>query len=99
MTIQKTARFKLRPESVEACVAAIAEFVGHVGRNAPGTLQYTAWQQADDPASFVHFMAFRDADAERRHASSEAVKRFTGILYPNTLDGVEFTDYNVVEPT
>ena len=97
MTIRKTARFKVRPESLATCEQAVAEFVGYVGRSEPCTLQYTTWQEADDPASFVHFMAFEDAEAERRHASSEAVKRFTGILYPNTVDGVEFTDCTVVE--
>ena len=43
-------------------------------------------------------MMFEDEAAENIHANSEAVDRFTGILYPETVDGVTFERYTAVGP-
>ena len=71
----------------------------YIKANEPGTLRYTALQQADDPTSFVNFMIFQDAAAEQQHRQSDAVKRFTAVLYPETVASVEFTDYSIVAST
>ena len=97
--IVKTARFQVKPDTVDACVRAITEFTHAVGANEPDTLFYTAYQEADDPTSFLHVFAFRDAAAEEHHRVTEHVKRFVDVLYPQTVDGVTFTDYRLVATT
>jgi len=54
---------------------------------------YTSWRDVEDPNAFLHVMAFVDEAAEQAHRTSAAVQRFVEILYPETLDGVTFTDY------
>ena len=41
-------------------------------------------------------MEFEDEAAEDRHRTSEAVRRFTSALYPQTVDGVTFTEHREV---
>jgi hypothetical protein len=43
-------------------------------------------------------MIFDDDAAENLHTNSEAVKRFTGVLYPESVDGVTFEKYMAVGP-
>ncbi len=96
MASHKTARFKVRPETLEKCKQAIQEFVKHIHDNEPETQIYISLQQKDDPTSFIHYMVFRDEAAEKRHGASEAVKRFVDVIYPSCVAPVEFTDYNVL---
>ena len=97
--IFKMARFRVKPESVDACVRAITEFTEAVGRDEPDTLFYTAYQERDDPTAFVHVFGFRDEAAEALHRETDHVKRFVDVLYPETFDGVAFTDYKRVVTT
>jgi quinol monooxygenase YgiN len=99
MAIYKTARFKIRPEGLEKAREAIQEFVEYIKHNEPGTRLYSALQEAEDATRFMHYFIFEDAAAEETHRTSEAVKRFTTILYPKTVDGVVFTDYDMVAST
>jgi quinol monooxygenase YgiN len=99
MTIYQTARFKVRAEALERCEAAIREFVAYIKANEPGTLLYTSVREKDDPTSFLHFFIFEDAAARERHRTSDAVRRFTDVLYPETLAGVEFVEYSGVAST
>jgi quinol monooxygenase YgiN len=91
--IRQLARYQVRPEGLERCLAAIREFVTYVRTNEPGTLRYEVWQEQNDPTKFVHIFTFRDAEADRIHSESAAVKKFSSILYPECLEPVEFTDY------
>ena len=93
---RQLARYQVRPEALEQCLAAIREFVAYVRASEPGTLRYEVWQERDDPTRFVHVFVFRDAEADRVHSESPQVKRFAGILYPNCLAPVEFIDYRQV---
>jgi quinol monooxygenase YgiN len=99
MTIYKTAHFKVRPEGLEKSKQAIREFVEYIKHNEPGTHLYIALQEAKDATSFMHYFIFEDATAEEIHRTSEAVKYFTAVLYPETIDGVVFTDYTLVAST
>jgi quinol monooxygenase YgiN len=94
--IRQLARYQVRPEDVERCLAAIREFVAYVRANEPGTLRYDVWQEEKDPTRFVHIFVFRDADADRVHSESQEVRKFAAILYPECLAPVEFIDYKLV---
>ena len=95
--IHELARYEVKPESLETCLAAIHEFVAHVRKNEPGALRYEVWQDAEHPTRFVHIFVWKDAEANRIHGESAAVKKFAGILYPNCLAPVEFIEYKQVD--
>ena len=94
--IRQLARYQVKPESLERCLGAIKEFVAYVRANEAGTLRYEVWQEKEDPTRFVHIFTFRDAAADKIHSESEAVKKFSSILYPECLAPVEFIDYQLV---
>ena len=94
--IRQLARYEVRPEELERCLAAIHEFVDYVRDNEPGTFRYEVWQEQAKPTRFTHIFTFRDAAAHRAHGESAEVKKFAGILYPCCLAPVEFIDYDFV---
>src|SRR5207249_4563507 len=96
MSIHMTAEYRVRPGSVDRCLAAIQEFVDAVARHEPGTRHYVAWQDERDPVHFHHHFEFEGEAAEQRHRSSDAVRRLTAVLYPETVSGVHFTRYREV---
>lgn len=95
--IRELARYEVGPEALEKCLAAIHEFVAYVRTNESGALRYEVWQEADHPTRFVHIFIWRDEAANRMHGESAAVKKFSGILYPNCLAPVEFIGYRQVD--
>jgi quinol monooxygenase YgiN len=95
--IRELARYEVRPESLDECLAAIHEFVAYVRANESGALRYGVWQEAAHPTRFVHIFIWKDAEANRIHGESAAVKKFAGILYPNCLAPVEFIEYAQVD--
>ena len=99
MAIYQTARFRVRPQGLGKCEAAIREFVEYVKSREPGTLLYISLQDAHDPTSFLHYFIFQDEEARDQHSNSEGVRRFTDILYLETLAPVEFTEHIVFAST
>jgi len=95
--IHELARYEVRPEALSQCLDAIHEFVAYIRANEPGALRYEVWQEAEHPTRFVHIFVWRDAEANRIHGESAAVKKFAGILYPNCLAPVEFVEYEQVD--
>ena len=95
MTIHQTAYFVVRDDALEICEKAIREFIEYVRENEPDTLLYTSLQENDDHNHFLHYFIFRDENARDLHANSDAVNRFTSLLYPNLVAPVEFTEYHV----
>ena len=95
--IHELARYEVRPEALDECLAAIHEFVAHVRAQEPGSLRYEVWQEAKHPTRFVHIFVWKNEEANRKHGESAAVKKFAGILYPNCLAPVEFTEYRQVD--
>ncbi len=89
---------EVRPESLDACLAAIHRVrvvrshggAGGSGATRPG-------QETGRPTRFVHLFVWPDAEANRIHGESAAVKKFAGILYPNCLAPVEFIEYTQVD--
>ena len=94
--IRQLAYYEIHHEAIAQVLAAIKEFVAYIRLNEPGTLRYEVWQEPDNPARFVHIFVFRDAEADRIHSESAEVKKFAGILYPECLVPVEFTDYTFI---
>ena len=95
--LHELARYEVRPESLEACLAAIHEFVAYVRANESGALRYEVWQETERPTRFVHLFVWKDEEANRIHGESAAVRKFAGILYPNCLAPVEFVKYRQVD--
>jgi quinol monooxygenase YgiN len=95
--IHELAWYEVRPEGLAQCLAAIHEFVAYVRANESGALRYEVWQEAEHPTRFVHIFVWKDAEANRIHGESAAVKKFAGILYPNCLAPVEFIEYEQVD--
>jgi len=87
----------VRPEALDECLAAIHDFVAYVRANESGALRYEVWQELEHPTRFVHIFVWRDAEANRVHGESAAVKRFAGILYPICIAPVEFITYRQVD--
>lgn len=96
MTIHGTARFTVREGELETCLEAIRTFVAHT-RTEPATLRYESWRSLDRPAEFLHLMAFVDEEAEAAHASSDAVKAFTDVLYPRCEREPRFERWELVD--
>jgi quinol monooxygenase YgiN len=99
MALYMTARYAVKPESVEICQDAIREFVDYITRNEPETRMYVSVQEEGDQTRFLHFFIFENEHAEERHANSEAVKKFASIVYPECLEPVEFTSHSLVAST
>ena len=99
MSIHQTAYFVVRDDALEACKGAIREFIDYVRENEPNTFLYTSLQEKEHETHFLHYFIFRDENARQVHANSEAVNRFTSILYPNLIAPVEFTEYEVFATT
>jgi quinol monooxygenase YgiN len=97
MPIRELARYEVRPEALQKCLAEITEFVAYVRANEPGALRYEVWQESERPTRLVHLFVWRDEEANRIHGESAAVKKFAGILYPNCLAPVEFIEYRQID--
>ena len=99
MSIHQTAYFVVRDDALEVCQQAIREFVEYVRVNEPDTLLYTSLHEKEDPNHFIHYFIFKDEVARDQHSNSEAVNRFTSILYPNLVAPVDFTEYQLFATT
>jgi quinol monooxygenase YgiN len=99
MPVYMTAKFEVQEGALAICQTAIQEFVDYIRANEPDTLLYTSLQEKENPAQFLHYFIFRDERAREFHSSSDAVNRFTSILYPHLVAPVEFTEYAVFAAT
>ncbi len=96
MPIIMTARYQVRPENVDRCKQAVKNLVKYVKENEKGTLYYIAQQEILNPYAFLHLMIFQDEVALTLHRSSEAAERFVNVVYPSTIDPLEFKEYNEI---
>ena len=96
MPIIMTARYQVRPQKIDQCKQAIKNLVEYVRESEEGTLYYIAKQEKLNPYAFLHLMIFKDEVALTLHRSSQAAERFVSVVYPATLDPIEFKEYNEV---
>ena len=95
MPILMTARYQIRPHAIDHCKKAIQALVDHVKENEKETLFYMAQQEILNPYAFLHIMVFKDEVALTLHRSSKAAEHFVNVLSPETIDPLEFKEYNL----
>jgi len=79
MPIYQTGGYEVNPSAIPKVKQAIAEFVEYIKANEPGTEMYLAWQEAENPAKFLHLFIFKDEQAHEIHRSSDAVRKFGSV--------------------
>ena len=94
MAIIITARYQVRPQTIDKCKRAIENLVKYVKEHEQGTLFYIAKQEKLNPYAFLHTMVFKDELALTLHRSSEAAEKFVNVVYPSSLDPLEFKEYD-----
>ncbi|MBC8286421.1 MAG: hypothetical protein H8E42_02995 [Nitrospinae bacterium] len=95
MPILMTARYQVKPHAIDRCKKATQLLVDHVKENEKETLFYMAQQEILNPYAFLHIMVFKDEVALTMHQSSKAAEQFVKVLYPETIDPLEFKEYNM----
>lgn len=75
-----TAIIRTRPGEEALVGAELERLAGWVAANEPDTLSYHVGRQAEDPAVFLTFERFTDADAMRAHNGSAAVAAFVAAV-------------------
>jgi quinol monooxygenase YgiN len=96
MPILMTARYQVRPQAIDRCKKAIQLLAEHVKANEKETLFYMAQQEKLNPYAFLHTMVFKDEVALTMHRSSKAAENFVKVLYPETIDPLEFKEYDLI---
>ena len=85
------ARYTVQPERVREIKQAIAEFIAEVRTHEPRTL-YVILQE-NGQHSFLHWMAFENEAAERRHSQARYNDRFAKKLLQCGVGKATFTDF------
>ena len=99
MAIYMTAQWKCHPGAEARVEAALRQFVATIKEKEPGTRVYTALQEVEDVTSFMTYFIFEDETARDVHRSTEWVKKFTDVIYPQNEEQVTFTQYQLIAST
>ncbi|HCG99173.1 MAG TPA: hypothetical protein DE036_05070 [Actinobacteria bacterium] len=99
MAIYMTAQWKCRPGAEKPVEEALRRFVFSVKQNEPDTRMYTALQNHDDATSYMTYFIFENEAARSFHSSTDWVKQFTDVIYPESLEPVVFTEYRLLAST
>jgi quinol monooxygenase YgiN len=91
------ARYTVKPEAVKEVKRALAEFIAEVRKYEPKTL-YVVFRESGQH-TFVHWMAFENEAAERRHSQSRYNDLFVKKLIPNCTSKSTFTDFALIAST
>lgn len=92
--IRKVAEYTVREGELDAVLGAVARFVATV-RSAERDTEYSAYRRGDS-LSFLHFIAFPDAEAEKAHQEAPYTSEFVAALYPRCVDPPRFTELSTV---
>ena len=97
MPILQAVHYEVGESAFEKVKTAVVEFVEYVRANDSGSRVYTAWQEKDNPARFVHPFEFADREVQATHGSSAAVRKFEAVYEPELVGGpVVFADHVLV---
>ena len=99
MAIAMTAQWQCRPGAESKTEEALRRFVAEIRKNEPGTRIYTALQEAEDASRFMTYFIFEDEAAQSFHRSTDWVRQFTDVIYPEAVEPVVFTEYRLVAST
>lgn len=95
--IHESAHYTVPTGTVDACREAIRELVDRV-KEQPGVATYLVLENGGDRRTrFLHLAVFEDREARRAHHESEAVRNFIDLVYPATLNGIEYDRERVVD--
>jgi quinol monooxygenase YgiN len=94
-----TAEWQCHPGSETKVKEALQVFVTAIQQNEPGTKIYTALQKAEDNTHFMTYFIFENEAARDFHRSTEWVKQFTDVIYPESVEPVVFTEYHQIAST
>ncbi len=97
MAVFRLARYTVRPEEIDRCIAATAEIVADVTAHEPETIQYTVLQEAGNPANFVHCSAYVDEAARDRHLGNGLMlDTIAAVLQPAMVAPPQFQEYTTL---
>jgi quinol monooxygenase YgiN len=91
------ARYTVKPEAVKEVKRALAEFIAEVRSHEPKTLYIVFRENAQH--TFVHWMAFENEAAERRHSQSHYNDRLVKKLIANCAGKPVFTEFGLFAST
>jgi quinol monooxygenase YgiN len=91
-----TAQYQVYPNKVNKTKDSIRQLVRHVKLHEPLTTIYIAQQQILNPSKFMHILRFEDESALKIHQSSPASANFVQSVYPETLQPIDFMEYNLI---
>ena len=96
MPIYMTAQYQVYSNKVNRTKDSIRQLVQHVKLHEPLTTIYLAQQQILNPSKFMHILRFEDELALKVHQSSPASANFVQSVYPETLQPIDFMEYNLI---
>ena len=73
--------FKVNDDKIDEAKKIINELISNVRENEPGVLLYKSLQAKEDPTTFIHFIIFKDGDAQMEHRKAGYVLKFVKDLY------------------
>jgi len=88
---------KVKPDKIEAFRAVSAENA-EASRKEAGIARFDVLQDAQDPARFLLYEAYRDADAPARHKETAHYKKWKELAEPMMAEPRIRSFYTMVEP-
>lgn len=73
--------FKVNEDKLDEAKKIINELISNVRENEPGVLLYKSLQSKKDPTTFIHFIIFKDSDAQMEHRQAKYVVEFIKDIY------------------
>lgn len=88
--------YRIKSSRVAEAEREISGFVDAIQKGQPRFQTYHLLRHANDPSSLVHFMSFKDQEAQLEHVQSPHVKRFVENMLALCEVGPVYTDLNPV---
>lgn len=97
----ETVRYSVPTGSRDACREATCELVERTRNTMEEKVRsYLVLEGGNDERStYLHLAMFEDVDAKKAFEESEAFRMFRDLVYPATIDGIEFGDHDGLDRT